>query len=62
MLESLLLITLAGTPAIVTPSEKLLFTTALAPITQLFPILMSPKSLAPGPIYTLSPILGAPSP
>ena len=50
----------AGTPAIDTLSGKSFVTTLFAPIETLFPILISPKILAPGPMYTLSPIVGAP--
>lgn len=42
-----------------TLSGTSLLTTALAPIATLFPMFIFPNSFAPGPIYTLSPIIGA---
>jgi len=47
---SLILIILAGQPAITTLSGKLLFTTLFAPIITLLPIIISPKITVPGPI------------
>lgn len=38
-----------------------LFTTALAPIVTLFPIVIPPYTIAPFEMYTLSPIVGTPS-
>nr|WP_263862974.1 hypothetical protein [Limosilactobacillus reuteri] len=54
------LISLAGMPTIVFPSsKKLRVTTALAPILQLEAIVIGPIILAPVPIVTLFPIIGA---
>ncbi len=48
----------AGTPTTVQLLGISFMTTAFAPITTLFPILIGPKIFAPVPIYTLSPITG----
>ena len=53
--------TTAGVPAITTLGlVKLLLTVAFAPIEILSAIVMLPNKIAPGPIYTLFPIIGAP--
>ena len=46
----------AGTPPIVAPDSTSRITTALAPITTSFPILISPSTFAPQVIITLFPI------
>ncbi len=49
----------AGTPTAMELSGTSQSTTAFAPTTTLFPMLMGPSSFAPAPMSTLSPILGA---
>ena len=53
------LIIFAGTPPTVTEAGTSFVTTAFAPITELSPIEICPIIFAPGPIYTLSPIIAA---
>lgn len=51
---------LAGLPAKTQySSEQSLLTVALAPIVTLLVMLIFPNKIAPGPMYTLSPIWGA---
>ncbi len=57
------LIFTAGTPPrVACESSKEWVTTAFAATATSSPRVMSPKTLAPGPMYTLFPILGARSP
>jgi hypothetical protein len=59
--NSILFTILAGIPAkTILSSLKDLFTTAFAPIITLLPSFIGPKIFTPGPIYTLSPMIGAP--
>ena len=55
---NLSLIIFAGTPPTMALSGTSLTTTAFAPITALFPIVMPPKTFAPQHIVTLLSILG----
>lgn len=60
LLYSLILMILAGIPATIAFSGTGLLTTAFAPIIELSPTTIPPKTIAPFFIETLSPTTGTP--